>query len=363
MSGSAVPITRSAEVSCYTGLIDLPEDAAALFADARDDLFASRAWLRVVLATGMAHAADARFVLCRSAAGEPAALFPMQSVEGGRSFGSLTTLYTCRYHPLVSACLDDSQVANAFLDFARFCRDWPMTRLDALSADWPHLDACIDAARRGGLLVRRFDHFGNWHEPVRGLSWQDYLAARPGQLRETIRRKLRRSERDSDCRFDLITTGDRLEPGIADFEAVYRRSWKEPEPFPDFNAALMREAASLGMLRLGILHIGDAAVAAQLWVVERDRATVLKLAHDEALKAVSPGTVLTALILRRLLDEEHVAEIDFGRGDDPYKAGWAGVRRQRIGLVLANPRHPRGIAFLGRHAMGRARAMLRRADV
>jgi CelD/BcsL family acetyltransferase involved in cellulose biosynthesis len=97
--------------------------------------------------------------------------------------------------------------------------------------------------------------------------------------------------------------------------------------------------------------------------VERDRATVLKLAHDEALKAVSPGTVLTALILRRLLDEEHVAEIDFGRGDDPYKAGWAGVRRQRIGLVLANPRHPRGIAFLGRHAMGRARAMLRRADV
>jgi CelD/BcsL family acetyltransferase involved in cellulose biosynthesis len=69
--------------------------------------------------------------------------------------------------------------------------------------------------------------------------------------------------------------------------------------------------------------------------------------------------VLTAQMLRGLLDDEHVAEIDFGRGDDPYKAGWAGVRRQRIGLVLVNPRHLRGLAFLGRHAMGRVRAMLR----
>ena len=86
---------------------------------------------------------------------------------------------------------------------------------------------------------------------------------------------------------------------------------------------------------------------------------MLKLAHDEAFKAASPGTVLTALMLRRLLDEEQVPEIDFGRGDDAYKPAWAAQRRQRIGLMLANPLHPRGLAFLGRHALGRARAALR----
>ncbi len=148
---------------------------------------------------------------------------------------------------------------------------------------------------------------------------------------------------------------------MADFELVYRRSWKQPEPFPDFNTTLMREAARCGVLRLGLLHIGTTAVAAQLWVVEGDRATVLKLAHDEAFKPASPGTVLTALMLRELLDREHIAEIDFGRGDDPYKADWAGIRRQRVGLVLANPRHPRGLAFLAQHALGRARATLRGA--
>jgi len=57
-----------------------------------------------------------------------------------------------------------------------------------------------------------------------------------------------------------------------------------------------------------------------------------------------------------------VPEIDFGRGDDTYKAAWAPRRRQRIGLILANKLHPRGMAFLGRHAMGRVRASLRRTN-
>ncbi len=359
MNGSAVPITHSAEPACFNAVDDLPADAAALFDAAGDDLFGSQAWYRAVLAAGISNGADARFLLCRSTDGTAAALFPMRSVDRGRGLESLTTLYTCRYQPLIADGVDARTLTESFLQFARYCRAWPTTRVDALPEDWRHLGRLIDAARSAGLTACQFDHFGNWYEPVRGMTWQDYLSARPGQLRETIRRKLRRSERDAECHFEMITGGERLEPGIDAFESVYRRSWKEPEPFPDFNAALMRHIAPSGVLRLGVLQIGATAVAAQLWVVERDRATVLKLAHDEAFKPASPGTVLTALMLRGLLDDERVAEIDFGRGDDPYKAGWAGLRRQRIGLVLANPRHPRGLAFLGRHALGRVRVMLR----
>ena len=96
----------------------------------------------------------------------------------------------------------------------------------------------------------------------------------------------------------------------------------------------------------------------QFWVVKDGRATVLKLAHDEAFKAHSPGTVLTALMLRHLLDQEHVAAIDFGRGDDAYKQGWATQRRQRIGLLLVNPRRPAGSAALLRHIAGRVRGAI-----
>jgi CelD/BcsL family acetyltransferase involved in cellulose biosynthesis len=180
-------------------------------------------------------------------------------------------------------------------------------------------------------------------------------------LRETVRRRLRRAEKLPDARFDLFSQPEQMDQAVEAFESVYRRSWKDAEPFPAFNGALIRSTAALGLLRLGVWAIGSQPVAVQFWVVKDGRAIVLKLAHDEAFKAHSPGTVLTALMLRYLLDREQVAAIDFGRGDDAYKQGWAAQRRQRIGLLLVNPWSMAGARDLLRHTAGRVRtALIRR---
>jgi CelD/BcsL family acetyltransferase involved in cellulose biosynthesis len=334
----------------------LPAETEALFA-ASPGLFGSRAWWRTVVTAAMPEETQPCFLLAWAGA-TPAALFPLRRPASGGALASLTTPYTCEYAPLLARGLSAAAQGDVMAGFGRFCRGWATTRLDALPEDWPGLPACLEGARAAGLVVVRFAHFGNWHAPVRGLDWAGYLARRPGALRETVRRKLRRGERRADAGFAVVTGLPELEAGIDAFEAVYARSWKQPEPFPRFNAALMREAASAGLLRLGIWRIGDVPAAAQLWIVEHGTATVLKLAHDEAFQADSPGTVLTALMLRTLLDQEHVEEIDFGRGDDDYKQGWAGQRRQRIGVVLVNPRRPAGLRFLAQHALGRARARI-----
>jgi CelD/BcsL family acetyltransferase involved in cellulose biosynthesis len=96
-------------------------------------------------------------------------------------------------------------------------------------------------------------------------------------------------------------------------------------------------------------------VAAQYWVVGGGQAALLKLAHAEDQRAASPGTALTAIMIRRLLEGDGVRELDFGRGDDPYKRLWVGHRRQRIGVLLADPRHPAGLLALARQAAGRGR--------
>lgn len=119
--------------------------------------------------------------------------------------------------------------------------------------------------------------------------------------------------------------------------------------------------APLGALRFGLWSIGDTPVAAQIWVVHGGRATVLKLAHDDAFKAHSPGTVLTAMMLRHLLDVEHVVELDFGRGDDDYKKTWVRQRRQRIGMLLVDPLRPAGAMAWMRHIAGRLRTAGRSA--
>lgn len=326
----------------------LPDDCAPLLDAGGASFFLGRAWWASMREAGLAAGVAPRFLLCRSA-GRPAAILPLQSL-GGRLEGQ-TNPYTCLFAPLLAPGLDDAALLSIGRRLARACRGTPVLRLDALPRGAPRLDRLFDGMRAGGRLQRDFEQFGNWHEPVEGLDWAAYLQRRPGALRETLRRRLRQGER-AGVRFELVE-GAGLEAGIAAYESVYARSWKVPEPLPNFNPVMMRHAAAVGALRLGVLRDADGLpIAVQLWVVAGGQASVLKLAHDEAFKPLSPGTLLTGMVIRTLLERGGLRELDFGRGDDAYKRLWAGSRRQRIGTLLIDPWHPVGLAALARQSLG-----------
>ncbi len=352
-------------VEAFADFDALPMACPELFAHAsRDSFFATAAWWRSMLAAGMPQAAAAQFLLCRDG-DRPVALLPLQTLNFGRDLQSLTNPYSCLYQPLLAPGLDDAALRAIGRSMAVFCRRWPVLRLDALPEELPARDLLLAGMRSEGLLVRRFAHFGNWHEPVAGRSFAEYLQTRPGELRETIRRRMRRAEREG-VALEIVANPANLADGIAAYESVYARSWKVPEPYPDFNAQMMRHAAELGVLRLGVLRaraeLGGSgiAIAVQLWIVMNGQACVLKLAHDEAFKSLSPGTLLTAMMIHEMLEREQVQELDFGRGDDDYKQAWTSTRRQRIGLLLINPRRPRGLTMLARQMLGATRQWARR---
>ena len=277
---------------------------------------------------------------------------------------SLTTPYTQDWRPLALPGLDAAGWHEAGQDFGALLRRRSPVILEAIDPAGAWLAPFLAGLRVSGIRSARFDHVGVWRETLpEGRGWEDYLAGRPSSLRHTVERKGRRAARET--RFSLIAApGPALEAGIAAFHAVRAGSWKPEEPFPEFDAALMRAAAEAGALRLGILHrvADDTPVAAQYWVLDQGgrRATVPKLFHLEAERAASPGTVLTAMMLRHLITEDRVRTLDFGRGDDAYKAHWVSDRVQKIGLVLADPRHPAGLAALVRQAAGRLLRRIRR---
>jgi hypothetical protein len=335
----------------------LPAACAPLLA--AGGFFGGADWWRTVVETALPAGTSPCFLL-HAPDGQPAVLTPLLLGPGGASLQGLTTPYTCVFRPLAAADADPATLRAAGTALARHCRRWASVRIDALDADWPGLAPWLDGIGAGGLAVQRFEHFGNWHEPVAGLAWPDYLAGRPGALRETLRRRLRDAGRDRRLGFEIVRTPAELDRGIAAYEAAYARSWKEPEPFPRFNPALMRRTAAAGSLRLGILRRDDAVLAVQFWVVADGTAWLLKLAHDEEARAISPGTVLTAWMIRALLEADAPRELDFGRGDDPYKRLWTSRRRQRIGVLLLNPWRPAGLAAIGRQLAGRVGHLLRR---
>src|SRR3954453_22172316 len=179
-------------------------------------LFSGRAWWDVGLAHALPADAEACFVTLRSR-GQVVALVPMLRQRG--RLASLTTPYSCEYEPLFATGTDSTTRVAAMAAFARFCRGSGVTRLDALPAEWDGWPDLLSGVRQAGLRALRFDHFGNWHEDVSGLGWPAYLHARPGALRETVRRRLRRAEAVPGARFALLTQPADMDKAAEAFES------------------------------------------------------------------------------------------------------------------------------------------------
>jgi hypothetical protein len=346
----------------YPTLEALPTQCDALFAaTARQNFALDRAWFGNLVDNGLEADSEPLFGVFTSGA-DPIALVPLQQSLRQRSIGSLTNIYTCLYSPLIPKDGIPPEIVRWLgREFGHFCRDWPVVRIDCLPTEWSGLASFCAGLSDARVAVRRFDHFGNWYEPVTNQSWESYVASRPGPLRELLRRKYRRSQQVKQLEFEIIRTPAGLSQGIEAFERVYRRSWKSAEPFSRFNPGLMQTAATRGALRLGICWKGMLPVAVQFWILsDGGNATIMKLAHDDEYAALSPGTLLTATMIKTLIEDDAVQELDFGRGDDPYKRLWVKERRQRIGLILASRHRLRGFAVIARHDLSRALKRIRR---
>jgi hypothetical protein len=351
---------ESCEFTFFPSIDALPESSLRLWADSGAlSFFLTRGWFECLIAAGLDPADRIALGTLQAKGGRVLALLPARLT--GRGWGSLQTSrlrsltgpYACLFRPLLASDADAIQTARSLGRHlgASIARNH-LIHLDAVDQCWPELGAFEAGLRDAGFVSARYDHFGNWSEPIAGRTFEQYFATREGQLREIVRRRVRGLTREG-ARYEVVSAMQEIETGIATYEAVYARSWKQPEPYPEFHERLMRMAARNGILRLGFCYLRDRPIAAQLWILWRGCAAVLKLAHDQEYDRYSPGTVLLAHMIQRLIEEDGAMEIDFGRGDDAYKRQWAAHRRQRIGLIAANPRSVIGLSVLAKQSMGR----------
>lgn len=185
------------------------------------------------------------------------------------------------------------------------------------------------AFRSAGWLVEISPCDTNHILHVAGRSFADYWETRPGPLRTTLKRKGRKVETR------IITAFDPAD--WAEYERIYAASWKPAEGDPAMLRAFAQAEAAAGRLRLGLaLHEG-AAIAAQFWTVENGIAYIHKLAHLESHKHLSAGTTLSAALFAHAIDTDGVQLIDFGTGDQAYKADWMEETRARYCIDCLAP--------------------------
>ena len=189
------------------------------------------------------------------------------------------------------------------------------------------------AFRNAGWSVRveQCDH--NHVLEVSGRSFAEYWAQRPGPMRTTLKRKAKKVDVELHTYFDAAAWDA--------YEAIYAQSWKPAEDTPDILRRFAQAEGAAGRIRLAVARHEGRPVAAQFWTVENGIAYIHKLAHLEDAKHLSAGTTLSAALFEQVIDIDRVEWVDFGTGNDGYKADWMEQVRPRYLIDCLDPRQPR----------------------
>ncbi len=258
---------------------------------------------------------------------------PLMQIGAG-SYAALANWYNFTWRPIFGGDYDEvtklallRQIASKAHEKARRLTLSPIPDEDQSAS------LLAIAFEQSGWIVTKEQCDENHYLSVNGRSFDQYWETRPGQLRSTVKRKGKKG-------IVSVRVETQFSPqSWADYERIYARSWKPSEGSPDFLRQVAIQESDAGCLRLGLAYIDGQPVAAQFWTVENGVALIHKLAHDERHISASPGTLLTAALFQHVIDIDHVAEIDFGTGSDPYKREWMEEIRPRYRIEALWPNH------------------------
>ena len=323
------------------------ELASLLSADRQSAPFDRLAWWQ-----GLGKHCGLTPLLAIAREGEAVATLALSGGEGHLS--ALSNWYTFRFRPILSVGPGgEAMLAILAVDLVAKAHRLTLSGLPDEDGTASRVEA---AFRDAGWIVIRKICDTNHILPVRGRTYDQYLAARPGKLRTTLKRKEKKVEVQILTRFD--------ESVWRDYEDIYAESWKPEEGSPAFLRDFAETEGASGRLRIGIARASDdpqrRPLAAQMWTVEGGTAFIHKLAHREAAKSLSPGSVLSAALFRHVIDVDGVDLVDFGTGDDSYKRDWMEAARPRYRLEMFRPLAPRNWVVFARIALRRLAASAKR---
>ncbi|MFN4096632.1 MAG: GNAT family N-acetyltransferase [Sphingomonas sp.] len=292
---------------------------------------------------------DTPIAIASARVGPHAMWLPLRDIGAGRA-RSLASWYTLAFAPIATpGCPQDARTTLLAAIVGEVARRFGALTLWPLE---PDVSAELQTAFRakGWIAIERVEA-AHWVAHTAGLDFNTYWARRGSKLRNTVRRRAKSSPVEV-----MIFDGFDAEAWAA-YETVYAGSWKPNEGSPAFVRAFAEQEGAAGTLRLGIALRDGQPVAAQFWTVENGVATIHKLAHLERERGNSPGTLLSHAMFRHVLDHDRPDLIDYGNGDEGYKAEWMDERRVRTRLRLFNPYSPSGLIA---GAATAAQALLRR---
>ncbi len=242
----------------------------------------------------------------------------------------------------VSRPEDRSDVAAAYMANLAADVDWDEFVAGGLARDSDWAEVFRHAASAHGLTV--FDDEVEDVCPRVELtgSYDDYLAALPGKMRQELVRKTRKLARDAGELELVEVPADEVVDRIGAFLEQAAESFPEKAGFfrrDDMHTwftALAEEFADDRILRLHELHVGGLPAASTVSLIDHGMWGLYNSSFDPALGSLAPGMVIIGQLIERAC-EEKLDVFDLLRGDEAYKYRFGAVDRpiDRLTIVRA----------------------------
>lgn len=276
--------------------------------------------------------------------GEDAAPFVPVLREGGELVGLLPLALSRSGRPRV-CWIAGANLGDHFFPLAEIGREtdvaaavgealnsaqeaWSILALHHVDLEQPWLASLLDAsAMRLRVLTR-----GAGPLPYIDLSehagWEEYLASRSSNFRQSIRARTRRAAKRHAMRLRRTERPDEVRKDMALFLDLHDRRFSgrgsslRSDRARDFHMDFAAAALRRGWLRLWFLELeGRPAAAWYGWRVG-DRYSFFNSGFDPDWSKASPGLVLQAEVIREAF-EEGAREFDLLLGDEGYKLRFA----------------------------------------
>lgn len=350
----------------------------ALYRDnGEDNFYLSFDWFTVLLLHGKPEAADL-YVITACTGNDTIAIFPgciehrRLALFRHKILGLMGNIYAPYRGCLVKKGAEHA-VARGLADFlmTEASRDWQAIDWEGLSPHDPFGVSLQEALRQHGIRLHAEAQYENILINLAVFpTMEAYFKSFKSSFREPIKRHINMMNREGG--FDILLPLNSLqdvERCMDDYYAIYASSWKKKESEPDFHRHLARHLHAKGKLRLFVLyylgpgndrnspakhqrlsdytcrimpdcHLPDQAVAiaANLFVVEGQRAFFLKTSYREEYRRYAPGIVSMWFAFKYLFENDGVRLIDLQRGNEGYKTSFGGCCHEiRFRLLASNP--------------------------
>lgn len=222
--------------------------------------------------------------------------------------------------------------------------DWDLMVLDLLpgtSSSWQHLKTSLESAG----FQTAVSHVGHFYTVDTRCDWEFLLKEKYRRSLRDLRTDMNRARRDGvDYRFgvrrwDIAGALDLLLEYYAERRAIKgHANYFASEQGRRFLYDVVRRYEARGWAELATIEGATGGLwAAHLGWVMRGVWYAYTIAMNESFAQYSPGKLLVYELVRRCCEDPGIRELNFMRGEAPYKAQFATGKHPYFTLTVVNP--------------------------